>query len=85
MYLNSLKIQNVNNFNFRKTAAKKQKFFILLEDRYFVKGGPIDMNVCVPWETSVGFLKLQSNNFSQTIAKVIPILMSKMPQSSASF
>ena len=48
MYLNSLKIQKVNNFNFRKTAAKKQKFFILLEDRYFVKGGPIDMNVCVP-------------------------------------
>ena len=28
-----------------------------LKGRYFVMGGPIDMNVGVFWETSVGFLK----------------------------
>ena len=30
---------------------------MFLRGRYFVMGGPIDMNVDVFWETSVGFLK----------------------------
>ena len=30
---------------------------MFLEDRYFVMGGPIDLNIGVFWETSVGFLK----------------------------
>ena len=37
------------NFYFEKGAAKKKnsKFFIFLKGRYFVIGGPIDMNVGV--------------------------------------
>ena len=30
---------------------------MFLRGRYFVMGSPIDMNVDVFWETSVGFLK----------------------------
>ena len=29
------------------TAKKKHKFFIFLNGRYFVMGGPVDMNVDV--------------------------------------
>ena len=54
---NSLKIQNVSNFYFKKEPPKKRKFFMFLRGRYFVMGGPIDMNVDVFWETSVDFLK----------------------------
>ena len=42
---------------FEKGADKKHKFFVFLKNRYFVMGSPIDMNVDVFWETSVGFLK----------------------------
>ena len=31
-------------FSFEKGAAKKHTFFIFLKGRYFVMGGPIDMN-----------------------------------------
>ena len=41
----------------KKGAAKKHKFFVFLKGRYFVMGGPVDMNIGVFWETSVGFLK----------------------------
>ena len=40
-----------------RSRQKKRKFFIFLKGRFFVMGGPIDMNVGVFWETSVGFLK----------------------------
>ena len=35
----------------------RQKFFIFLKGRYFVMGGPINMNFGVFWETPVDFLK----------------------------
>ena len=54
-------IQNDNNFCFEKRAAKKTQLFLFLKDSYFVMGGPIDMNVGVFF------------NFSQNIAKVMPI------------
>ena len=41
----------------KKEPPKKYKFFIFLKGRYFVMGGPLNMNVGVFWETSVGFLK----------------------------
>ena len=44
-------------FSFEKGAAKRNKFFIFLKGCYFEMGIPIDMNVDVLWETSVGFLK----------------------------
>ena len=37
---------------FRKRKKKKHKFFIFLKGRYFVMGGPINMNVGVFWGTS---------------------------------
>ena len=50
-----LKISEI--FILNKRAVKKQKVFIFLKDHYFVMGGPIDMNLCVFWETSKGLLK----------------------------
>ena len=41
----------------KRSRQKKLKLSIFLKGRYFVMGGPIDMNVGVFWETSVGFLK----------------------------
>ena len=70
---------------FEKGAAKKHKFFIFLKGRYFVMGGPIDMNFGVFWENPVDFLKsvvLQLfPKYSQSNAKVI----SKIGQSSTAF
>ena len=40
-----------------KKEPPKNKFFMLLRGRYFVMDRPIDMNVGVFWEASVGFLK----------------------------
>ena len=37
--------------------SMKHKFFVFLKGRYFVMGCPIDMNVCVFWETYVRFLR----------------------------
>ena len=45
-------------FILKKRAAKKHKFFISLKSRYFVMGGPIDLNVGLFWETSAGFLSI---------------------------
>ena len=36
---------------------QKHNFFTFLKDHFLVMGGPIDMNVNVFRETSVGFLK----------------------------
>ena len=44
-------------FHLKKELPKKHKCFIFLKGCYFVMGSPIDMNVDVFWETSVGFLK----------------------------
>ena len=44
-------------FHLKKKPPKKHKIFIFLKGCYFVMGSPIDMNVDVFWETSVGFLK----------------------------
>ena len=44
-------------FHFKKEPPKKHKLFIFLSGCYFVMGNPIDMNVDVFLETSVGFLK----------------------------
>ena len=41
----------------KKEPPKKYKLFIFLKRRYYVMGGPIDTNVGVFRETSVGFLK----------------------------
>ena len=41
----------------RKNRHKKHKFFMFLSGRYFAMGGPIDANVDMFWDTSVGFLK----------------------------
>ena len=53
----SLKIQNVSNFYCEKRTTKKLKFFMFLRGRYFLMGNPININVSMFWETSVGFLK----------------------------
>ena len=53
----SLKIQNVGNFDFEKRAAKITQIFHFLEHSYFLMGDPIDMNVSVFWEIPVCFLK----------------------------
>ena len=34
-------------FILKKESPKKYKFFIFLKGRYFVMGGPVDMNVGV--------------------------------------
>ena len=52
-----IKNSKCQQFLFGKGAAKKAHFFILSEGRYLVMGDPIDMNVGVFWETSVGILK----------------------------
>ena len=39
----SLKIQNVGNFDFEKRAAKITQIFQFLEHSYFLMGDPIDM------------------------------------------
>ena len=44
-------------FILKKEPPNKRTFFIILKDRYFLMGGPTDMNIGVFWETSVGFLK----------------------------
>ena len=44
-------------FILKKELPKKHEFFIFLKDRYFVMGGPVDMNVNVLWAVSVDFLK----------------------------
>ena len=44
-------------FILKKEPPKKHKFFMFLRGRYFVMGGPIDMNVKLFGETSAGFLK----------------------------
>ena len=44
-------------FILKKEPTKKHKCFIFLKGRYFVMGEPIDMNVDVFRETSVGFVK----------------------------
>ena len=43
-------------------------------------GGPIDMNIGVFWETSVGFLKSVVLQLSRNIAKVMSICVSKVDQ-----
>ena len=48
-------------FVLKKEPPKKTQLFLFLKDSYFVMGGPIDMNVGVFF------------NFSQNIAKVMPI------------
>ena len=40
-----------------KEPLKQHNFFIFLKGRYFVMGGPIDINVGVFWESSVDFRK----------------------------
>ena len=44
-------------FYLKKEQPKKTQFLIFLKGCYFVMGNPIDMNVGVFWETSMGFLK----------------------------
>ena len=48
-------------------------------------GGPIDMNVGVFWETSVGVPKSVVFKSSRNIAKVMSIWMSKVDQNSTAF
>ena len=45
------------DFSFEKGAVKKILVSDILKGCFFVMGSPIDMNVDVFWETSVGFLK----------------------------
>ena len=53
-FIKNLKCQQ---FLFWKGSCHKNNFFIFLKDLFFIMGGPIDINVDVFWETSVGFLK----------------------------
>ena len=55
---------------------------MLLRGHYFVMGEPIDMNVDVFRETSVGFLKCV---VLQLLAKVLSILIWKVEQNSTGF
>ena len=63
LYLNFSNMINLcPNIWFMKSSKcqeppKNHKSFIFLQGRYFVMGGPIDMNIGVFWETSAGFLK----------------------------
>ena len=67
-------MQNVSIFYFAKGAAKKkQTFFIFIKDRYFVPGGPTDVNVDLFLENSVGFLKSVVRKFSRNLPKVMPV------------
>ena len=54
-FIKNLKCQQF--FHLKKEPPKKHKFFMFLKGCYFVMGSPIDINVHVLWETSVGFLK----------------------------
>ena len=63
-----------------KKTAKKHTFFMCLRGRYFVMGGPIDMNFDMFWETSVGLMWFC--NFFWNITKVTSIWMSKVEQNS---
>ena len=45
-------------FLFWKKNRQKNKLFIFSKIRYFVMGGPIDMSVCLFWETFAGFQKI---------------------------
>ena len=62
----------------KEPLKKKQFFFIFLKDYFFLMGGPIDINVDVFWETSVGFLK-------SVLFKVMSIWMSKVAKNSTVF
>ena len=53
----SLKTPNVSNLFLKNKPPKKHNFFVFFKGRYFVIGGPIDMNVGVFCETSVSLLK----------------------------
>ena len=69
-----------------KRRQKTHKFFIFLKGHYFVMGGPINMNVGLFWETSVGFLK--SVKFLKTLPRNIAkvsIWMSKVGQNPTTF
>ena len=41
----------------KRSRQKQHRLFIFFKGCYFVMGSPIDMNVGVLWETSMGFLK----------------------------
>ena len=72
-------------FLFEKGSFKKTQIFIFLKGCYFVMGNPIDMNIDVFWETSVGFLKVWFCNFSRNTAKAMSTWMSKVGQNSMFF
>ena len=85
LMFSNMKIPNVRNFFFEKGAAKKNNFFIFLKGRHFVKGGSIDMNVDMFWETFWAFWKVWFCKISRNITKVISIWMPKVGQNSTSF
>ena len=53
----SVKIQNVSNFYFKKITAQPTKSFHYFKGLLFSNGWPNDMNGSVSYETRVGFLK----------------------------
>ena len=67
-------------FSCEKGAAKKHKFFIFLKGCYLVMGSPIDINIDVFWETSVGFLRSVVLQLFRNIAKVMSTWMSEVGQ-----
>ena len=69
----------------KRSRQKKRKFFIFLKGRYFVMGGPIDMNIGVFWETFVGFLKSLVLQLFPKYSHVMSIWMSKVEQNFAAF
>ena len=52
-----LKIPNVSDIFIWKRSRQKKQIFHIFNELLFRNGQPIDMNVSVFWETSVGFLK----------------------------
>ena len=69
----------------KKEPSKETQIFHISKGRYLVMGGPIDMNVGVFWETSVGVPKSVVFKSSRNIDKVMLIWMSKVDQNSTAF
>ena len=72
-------------FSFEKGATKKQMFLIFLKGCYFLMGSPVDMNVAVLWETSVGFLKSVVLQLFPKYSQSNINLMPKVGQNSTAF
>ena len=72
----SLKFKMSAIFILNKEPPKKHKCFVFSNGCYFVMSDPLDMNLGVIWETSVGFLKSVVLQLFWNIAEVMSIWIS---------